>query len=116
MFQILRLIFVSRNGLSEGELFDLVPTLTWNYWVPLYDVLVERHILTHRSGLLVCAHEQVGNGLPVWHILMKRTQPEHFRQWSGLAVCGHKQEGNGLAFWCALMNSHIMIWCLLMRR
>ena len=58
-FQVLKFIYASRNGLCDHELFDLIPNLTWNFWVPVLEALVERHILTRRSGLLVCAHEQV---------------------------------------------------------
>ncbi len=57
--QILRAIFASRNGLSESELFEILPGLTWNFWAPVSIALLDQHILMFRSGLLVFAHEQV---------------------------------------------------------
>ena len=46
----LLLIYASRNGVSESELFELIPTLSWNLWAPVIDALKSRHILTLRSG------------------------------------------------------------------
>jgi hypothetical protein len=57
--QVLQLTLASRNGISESELMDLCPTLTWNTWAPMCDALIDRYILTFRSGLLVFAHQQV---------------------------------------------------------
>ena len=57
--QVLKYVYASRNGLSETELFDLIPTMTHNFWVPLETVLLDHFILVYRSGLLVFAHEQV---------------------------------------------------------
>ncbi|ELT90543.1 hypothetical protein CAPTEDRAFT_219276 [Capitella teleta] len=59
----LKYIYASRNGLCDHELFELIPNLSWNFWVPLCEALMERHILTRRSGLLICAHEQVRSSI-----------------------------------------------------
>ncbi|KAK2146989.1 hypothetical protein LSH36_575g02042 [Paralvinella palmiformis] len=55
---VLHLILASRNGVSESELMYLCPDITWNNWAPLCDALLDRYILTYRSGLLVFAHQQ----------------------------------------------------------
>lgn len=52
------MIYAARNGISEAELFEILPDLTWNVWAPMCDAMADRLILTFRSGLLVFAHEQ----------------------------------------------------------
>lgn len=59
--QILKYVYASRNGLSETELFDLIPVMTHNFWVPLEIALLDHFVLVYRSGLLVFAHEQVSD-------------------------------------------------------
>ena len=44
----LKLIFVSRNGLSETELFEVLPQLNWNFWSPVLLAFQDRHILSYR--------------------------------------------------------------------
>ncbi|XP_074659416.1 nephrocystin-3-like [Tubulanus polymorphus] len=55
---VLRFVYVARNGLSENELLRLLPCVTWNFLAPLVDALTDRHVLAYRSGLLVLAHGQ----------------------------------------------------------
>ena len=57
--QICQLLYVSRNGVSEWELFKLLPDLTWVIWAPLCYDLQDRHVLTFRAGALLFAYEQV---------------------------------------------------------
>ena len=57
--QILRYIFVSRSGLSENELLDLIPGLTWIFLGPFCHMLHEHLVLKYQGGLLMFAHEQV---------------------------------------------------------
>ncbi|KAI0213397.1 Nephrocystin-3 [Lamellibrachia satsuma] len=57
--KILKYVYASRNGLSETELFELIPVMTHNFWVPLEIALLDHFVLVYRSGLLVFAHEQV---------------------------------------------------------
>ena len=57
--QICQLIYMSRNGMAECELLDLIPNLTWNFLAPLCHDLLDRHVLTYRAGTLIFAHEQV---------------------------------------------------------
>ena len=59
LLQVLQLIYVSRNGLCESEMFAVVPSLTWNFWAPMCDALVDRHIIVIRSGVLVFRHDEV---------------------------------------------------------
>ena len=58
---MLKLMYASRNGINESELFVLVPGVSWSFWAPLCDALMDRHIVTFQSGLLVFAHEQVSS-------------------------------------------------------
>ena len=44
----LRLIYASRNGVSETELFDVLPELSWNFWAPVADALIARHVIAFR--------------------------------------------------------------------
>ena len=78
--QVLCLVYASHNGISEMELFDLVPSLQWSHWSLLCHLLIDWHILSYLSGLLVFAHEQVS--LIDWHILSYL---------SGLLVFTHEQ-------------------------
>ncbi|XP_071791220.1 nephrocystin-3-like [Asterias amurensis] len=57
--RICQLVYVSRNGVSEWELFKLLPDLTWVIWAPLCYDLQDRHVLTFRAGALLFAYEQV---------------------------------------------------------
>ncbi|XP_064597908.1 LOW QUALITY PROTEIN: nephrocystin-3-like [Liolophura sinensis] len=56
--KILRYAILSRNGISERELRDLIPGLQWNYLAPLEDALMDRLIMTMRSGVLTFAHPE----------------------------------------------------------
>ena len=64
--QVLCLVYASHNGISEMELFDLVPSLQWSHWSLLCYVLIDWHILSYLSGLLVFAHEQVSLWNQMW--------------------------------------------------
>ncbi|XP_022107345.1 nephrocystin-3-like [Acanthaster planci] len=57
--RICQLVYVSRNGVSESELFQLIPDLTWVTWAPLCYDLLDCHVFTYRAGSLTFAHEQV---------------------------------------------------------
>lgn len=50
---------MSRSGLSENELLDLLPGLTWSYLGLFCYSLHEHLILKYQGGLLMFAHEQV---------------------------------------------------------
>ncbi|KAK3083411.1 hypothetical protein FSP39_021957 [Pinctada imbricata] len=56
---ILRYIYVSRSGLSELELIDIIPNLTWNFLSIFTEVLSDHMILKYQGGLLMFAHDQV---------------------------------------------------------
>ena len=56
------MIYASRNGLNECELFSMVAGLTWTFWAMLCDSLEGRHVLIWRSGLLIFTHHQVWVG------------------------------------------------------
>lgn len=56
---ILRYLYVSRSGLSENELVDLIPGLTWNFLGPFCCSMHEHLVLKYQGGLLMFAHEQV---------------------------------------------------------
>ena len=58
-FQILRYIYVSRCGLGENELLDIIPSLSWNFLGPFITTMQDHLILKYQSGLLMFAHEQV---------------------------------------------------------
>ena len=45
---ILQLIYASRNGVGEPELFEMLPQLTWNFWAPVIDALKARHVVSFR--------------------------------------------------------------------
>lgn len=46
--RVLQLIYASRNGVSEAELFEILPELSWNFWAPIMDAFKDRHILSFR--------------------------------------------------------------------
>ena len=48
--KVLQLIYASRNGLAESELFDLLPGLVWNFWAPVCNAFTDRHLITLQSG------------------------------------------------------------------
>ncbi|KAL4217270.1 Nephrocystin-3 [Mactra antiquata] len=56
---ILRYLYVSRSGLGENELMNLIPDLTWSFLGPFCYMMHEHLILKYQEGLLVFAHEQV---------------------------------------------------------
>ncbi|KAK3582860.1 hypothetical protein CHS0354_012470 [Potamilus streckersoni] len=56
---ILKYLYVSRCGLSEAELMDLIPNLHWNFQAPFSTILVDHLVLKYQSGLLMFAHQQV---------------------------------------------------------
>lgn len=59
LLKVLVLVYASRNGLAETELFSIIPGLTWNLWAPLSAMFADRLVLTIRSGLLTFLHDQV---------------------------------------------------------
>jgi hypothetical protein len=66
--QVLRYLYVSRGGLSENELLELVPGLTWSFLAPFCYLMHEHLVLKYQGGLLMFAHEQVKGKIfgPVW--------------------------------------------------
>ncbi|XP_060562366.1 nephrocystin-3-like [Ruditapes philippinarum] len=56
---VLRYLYVSRGGLSENELLELVPGLTWSFLAPFCYLMHEHLVLKYQGGLLMFAHEQV---------------------------------------------------------
>ena len=49
--RLLRLVFASRNGLSETELLEVIPQMHWNFLSPLLLAFQERHILAYRCNI-----------------------------------------------------------------
>jgi hypothetical protein len=58
-FQILRFIYVSRCGLRESELMELVPNLSLNFLTLFTEILFHHLIIKYQGGLLMFAHQQV---------------------------------------------------------
>ena len=56
--QILQHIALSRNGLTEPEIFALVP-IEWTEWLQLFTLLQDKHIVTTRVGLVILENQQV---------------------------------------------------------
>ncbi|KAJ8019495.1 Nephrocystin-3 [Holothuria leucospilota] len=54
----LNYVLVSCNGISESSLVELIPTLTWDVWLPVYQELQQKRILTLKSGVIILSHEQ----------------------------------------------------------
>ncbi|KAH3749787.1 nephrocystin-3-like [Dreissena polymorpha] len=52
-------LYLSRSGLCEVELLDLVPGLTWAFLGPFCYRLTQHLVLKYQGGLLMFAHEQV---------------------------------------------------------
>ncbi|XP_038047138.1 nephrocystin-3-like [Patiria miniata] len=67
--RICQLVYISRNGVSESELFHLTPDLTWVTWAPLCYDLLDRHVFTYRAGSLTFAYEQVQEAVQVNHCM-----------------------------------------------
>eukprot|EP00057_Strongylocentrotus_purpuratus_P034426 XP_795144.4 PREDICTED: nephrocystin-3 [Strongylocentrotus purpuratus] len=61
------LVYTSRNGISELELFDLIPDLTWNHWAPLCHDLINRHVMTFKAGVVTFAHAQARDAVRLSH-------------------------------------------------
>ncbi|XP_041472246.1 nephrocystin-3-like isoform X2 [Lytechinus variegatus] len=61
------LVYASRNGISELELFDLIPDLTWNHWAPLCHDLINRHVMTFKAGVVTFAHTQACDAVRLSH-------------------------------------------------
>jgi len=59
--QILTIIYATRNGISEAELYDLIAEMTETFWSLISFVLQEYFILRSVSGLLVLANDEVGH-------------------------------------------------------
>ena len=59
--QIMRYLYVSRSGLSENELLDLIPGLSWTFLAPFCYIMIEHLVLKYQGGLLMFAHEQVSH-------------------------------------------------------
>ncbi|GAB1597427.1 nephrocystin-3-like [Argonauta hians] len=58
MIQILKLLYVCRNGLNENEFLTLVPGLTWSIWTPIFNALCDQLVIKYQTGLVMPAHEQ----------------------------------------------------------
>ncbi|CAD5110878.1 DgyrCDS243 [Dimorphilus gyrociliatus] len=50
--KILKLIFVSHCGLTEAEIFQLVPSLNWNTWGAIWILLEHLKVLKNAAGLI----------------------------------------------------------------
>jgi len=67
--QILAIICVSQNGISEMQLSDLIPELTVAFRTMLCYVLQQYLILTPIAGLLVFANGQVNEIILLYSII-----------------------------------------------
>ncbi|XP_071149515.1 nephrocystin-3-like [Mytilus edulis] len=56
---ILRFIYVSRCGLRESELLDLMPNLSSNFLTLFTEILFHHLIIKYQGGLLMFAHQQM---------------------------------------------------------
>ncbi|XP_070582462.1 nephrocystin-3 [Erythrolamprus reginae] len=68
MKEILCLISVSHNGISESELMDLCPELSWEMLASLIYSMHKMCILTYRCGLLMFQHLQAWETVKVEYI------------------------------------------------
>ncbi|XP_031573125.1 nephrocystin-3-like isoform X2 [Actinia tenebrosa] len=66
--QILQHIALSRNGLTESEIFSLVP-MGWTEWLQLLTLLQDKHIVTTRVGLIVLENQQIHDAISVFYRL-----------------------------------------------
>ncbi|CAE1284086.1 NPHP3 [Acanthosepion pharaonis] len=63
MMKVLKLLYVSRNGLNENELLALVPGLTWPLWTSMFNALTDQLVTKYQTGLVMPAHLQTSKAL-----------------------------------------------------
>ena len=60
---MLRYLYVSRSGLGETELLELLPGLLADFLATVTFTLHQHLVLKYQAGILMFPHEQVGTAL-----------------------------------------------------